>query len=136
MENQNNEPDHHILHERRLGPGYRFAIRSVVFIIFGTFMLFAGATWVKLEQSESNSEVLKLDSIAETEIRKRDEELRAEGKALILKLGRIYDDDGNPHPEWVQFLKRQRAIARARSNDSTIGERATDMFDKIKRVWE
>lgn len=129
-------PDTLVVHEKRLGPGYRFAVRAVVYIFSAVFFMFAGMTWVKLEHSENDTIILKQDSIVEAEIRRQDELLLEEGKALIKKLGNVYDADGNPKPEWVQFIKRQRAIARARSNNATVSERATYMHEKIREVWQ
>ena len=131
-----NDPDHLVVHRKEMGPGYRFLVRSVVYVVSALFFAFAGMTWVKLEQSQGTTEVLKIDSIVEAEVRQRDEELLTKGKALIRKLGRVYDDNGNPHPDWVQHLKYQRAIARARSNNATVGERATYVLAQVKRVWE
>jgi len=128
------QADELIVHEKRLGPGYRFAVRAITFFIFGAFMLFAGATWVKLEVSENTTEVLKLDSVVESEIRKQNEILLEEGKEW-LKHNRAYVD-GKPTPEWLQYLERQRAIARARSNRTTFTEKSTYLWDRITRVWE
>lgn len=128
-------PTEVVVHEKRLGPGYRFAIRAITFMVFGIFMLFVGATLVKLEQSESNTEILSIDSIVEAEIRNQSEEIREEGEALIKKLGRVYDDNGKPHPEWVLFLQHQRHLARGRSNRATITERTSYVWERIKRVW-
>lgn len=132
---ESNDIDQHIVYERRLGPGYRFLVRAVVFIISAAFFLFAGMTWVKLEHSQNTTEVLKLDSIIEAEIRQQDEELRIAGKEF-LKNNRPYDDNGIRNPEWVQYLDNQRAIARARANGATLSEKSTYLLSKIKRVWD
>jgi len=132
---QENNPDKHVVYERRLGPGYRFLVRAVVFILSATFFTFAGMTWVKLEHSQNTTEVLKLDSVIEAEIRKQDEELLAEGKTF-LKHNRPYDANGSPTRKWLRYLDRQRTIARARANGATLSEKATYLYRQVERVWD
>lgn len=90
-------------------------LRNLIYLALG---ILAGITWLKSEQGETTAERLSLDSEESQVETKRTEDLKNEADKFLETHDPI-GPDGKPTDEWLQFLERQRAIAKQRGDQAS-----------------
>lgn len=98
-------------------------VRNLVYLCVG---IIVGVTWLKSQEGETSAERLVEDSKLGVVVANRTEELKDEVEVWLENNDPV-DADGNPTDEWLQFLERQREIAKRRGNKASLLSRLPEM---------
>ena len=110
--------------EIKLGPGLRILVSVLSIGLVAAVGFFSGTTYMKVEQGESNVDILSKDSEVAVKISKDTQE-RKNAINKWLKNNDPYDKYGNPTDEWLRLMADERLEAEQRGNQGSIIRKIT-----------
>ena len=91
---------------------------------------FGGVINTKLEQSESNVDVMSVDSESALESSNETKKL-LDAADVWFATHRAYDDDGNRTPEFVQYLESTRTTAVKRGDQTPVHRKVAEWWQDL-----